>query len=105
MLTIRQRVNEALRQEARRNQDRLPEAQRWQQILAEQMDRARREGLVSEDAVAAPPAAVTAVDEALEARRQAEIDSVRQMLSQAFRGASGREADTPPATAQVKSAE
>lgn len=106
LLTIRQRVNEALRQEVRRNQGRLPDQERWQQILAEQMDRARRDGLVNNDAPALAtepqPAAV-----ALEARKLAEIESVRHMLSRAFSTASREESESSAetATVQVKPAE
>jgi hypothetical protein len=106
LLTIRQRVNEALRQEVRRNQGRLPDQERWQQILAEQMDRARRDGLVGHDAPA-PAAEPQPATVALEARKHAEIVSVRHMLARAFSTASREDAEAAAetATAQIKPAE
>ena len=104
--TIRQRVNEALRQEVRSNQGRLPDQERWQQILAEQMDRARQDGLVGQDvpALAAEPQPATV---ALEARKHAEIEAVRHMLARAFSTASREdvEAAAETATVQIKPAE
>ncbi|HUG93610.1 MAG TPA: hypothetical protein VML55_22410 [Planctomycetaceae bacterium] len=99
-LTVRQRVNAALWQEVQRNQGRMPDQQRTQQIIAEQVDRARREGLLSDNAPAESVAPRLPAGAALEARKQAEIEAVREMLARAF-SAAGGEDDPAPATVQA----
>jgi hypothetical protein len=100
--TVRQRVNDAVRQEVQRNQGRMPTPERMQQIMADQVDRARRDGLLPEQASSAAVPARRAADAALEARKQSEIDAVREMLARAL---SSAEADGDPATATAQTGE